>query len=119
MTKLERCNFDTPSETRPFLAHGHMDVVTLGDFTVGRGVFEPGWKWSVDVGPISGAQTCLARHTGVCTAGSMLVVSDDGTEVTYSAGDAFVMEPGHDAWVVGDETCVVYDTSVTEYAKPS
>ncbi len=42
---------------------GHMDVVTLGDFTVGRGVFEPGWKWSVEVGPMSGVDTCLARHT--------------------------------------------------------
>jgi uncharacterized cupin superfamily protein len=47
---------------------------------------------------------------------SRVVRSDDGTEVTFSAGDAFVMEPGHDAWVVGDETCVLYDTAITTYA---
>ena len=40
----ENANIDSPHETRPFRANGHMDVVTLGDFTLGRGVFEPGWK---------------------------------------------------------------------------
>ena len=47
-------NIDNPHERRPFKAHGHMDVVTLGDFTLGRGVFEPGWRWSDDVKPIAG-----------------------------------------------------------------
>ena len=28
-------NIDTPHERRPFRDHGHMDVVTLGGFTVG------------------------------------------------------------------------------------
>ena len=119
MATLEKHNFDAPHETRPFAARGHMDVVTLGGFSVGRGVFEPGWKWSVDVKPIAGTDSCMARHTGVCVAGAMVVHSDDGTEVTYSAGDAFVMEPGHDAWTVGDEDCVLYDTSATGYAKPA
>ena len=35
----EKLNIETPHERRPFKAHGHMDVVTLG-----RGVFEPGWR---------------------------------------------------------------------------
>ena len=39
-------SIDAPHERRPFQAHGHLDVVTLGDFTIGRGVFEPGWRWS-------------------------------------------------------------------------
>ena len=54
-------NIDAPHERRPFHAHGHMDVVTLGDFTLGRGVFEPGWRWSDDVKPIAG--TAPARST--------------------------------------------------------
>ena len=36
-----------------------MDVVTLGDFTLGRGIFEPGWQWSKDVKPIAGTESCM------------------------------------------------------------
>jgi hypothetical protein len=119
MATLEIHNFADPHETRPFAANGRMELITLGDFSIGRGVFEPGWKWSVDVKPIAGTDSCMSRHTGVCVAGSMVVRNDDGTEVTVSAGDAFVMEPGHDAWTVGDEDCVLYDTAGVGYAKPA
>ena len=40
---MEQRSIDEPNERRPYAAHGHMDVVTLGDFTLGRGTFEPGW----------------------------------------------------------------------------
>ena len=118
-TTLERKrNIDTPDETRPFRAHGHMDVVTLGDFTLGRGVFEAGWRWSEDVKPIAGTDSCQTSHTGICIAGRMTVRMDDGSELTIGPGDVSVIPPGHDAWVVGDEACVMYDTGVAAYAKP-
>ena len=119
MKTLEKHNIDKPDETRQFKAHGHMDVVTIGDFTMGRGVFEPGWRWSTDVKPIAGTDSCQARHKGVCLEGEMTVRSDDGMEVTYKAGDVFVMEPGHDAWVNGNTPCVMFDTGVAAYAKPA
>lgn len=121
MPQLAKHNFANPHESRPFVAHGHMDVIQVGDFTIGRGVFEPGWRWSADVGPIAGTQSCMARHTGLCLSGSMTVRSDDGTEVTIEAGDVLLIEPGHDAWVVGDEPCVLLDTAVaaSAYAKPA
>jgi uncharacterized cupin superfamily protein len=119
MTTLHKANMDKPNETRPFHAHGYMDVVTLGDFTLGRGMFEPGWRWSEDVKPIAGTTSCMTRHTGVIVSGTMTVRSDDGTEVTYGPNDVFVMEPGHDAWVVGDVPCVVFDTGIKAYAKPA
>ncbi len=109
-------NISTPHESRPFVGHGHMDVITLGDFTLGRGTFEPGWRWSEDVKPIAGTDSCMARHTGICVSGQMAVRSDDGTEVTIGAGDVVVIEPGHDAWTVGDEACVLLDTGVAAYA---
>lgn len=118
MTILEKCAIDHPSETRQFVAHGHMDVVTLDGFTLGRAVFEPGWRWSQDVKPLAGTESCQARHTGMCLSGTMTVRGDDGTELTLSAGDVFVIEPGHDAWTVGDEPCVLVDTAVTGYAMP-
>ena len=119
MSSLQKRSFDSPDETRPFRAHGRADVVTLADFTIGRATFEPGWKWSEDVQPIAGTDSCQVRHTGVCVAGQMTVRGDDGTEVSYGAGDVFVMEPGHDAWVPGGEACVMFDTGIAPYAKPA
>jgi EutQ-like cupin domain len=119
MNKMETRNLDSPDETRKFQANGHVDVITLGGFTLGRGTFEPGWKWSSDVKPIAGTASCMTRHTGVCVSGQMTVRSDDGTEVNIGAGDVFVLEPGHDAWTVGDAPCVMFDTGVAAYAKPA
>jgi hypothetical protein len=116
---MHKASIDQPHEVRPFVAHGHMDVVTLGNFTLGRGVFEPGWKWSEDVKPIAGTDSCQARHTGICLSGHMTVQADDGSEITIGPGDVVVLEPGHDAWTVGSEPCVLYDTGVAAYAKPA
>lgn len=118
----EKQNIESPHERRPFKAHGHMDVVTLGDFTMGRGVFEPGWRWSEDVKPIAGTDDCQVHHTGICMSGQMTVQMTvqmtGGEEITFGPGDVVVLEPGHDAWTVGDEACVLLDTGVAAYAKP-
>jgi predicted small metal-binding protein len=34
---------------------------------------------------------------------------DDGTQAEFGPGDALVVSPGHDAWVTGDEACVLVD----------
>ena len=60
MAQLESRNIETSHETRKFQANGHLDVVTLGDFTMGRGTFQPGWQWSRDVKPIAGTGSCMA-----------------------------------------------------------
>jgi hypothetical protein len=119
MSTTEQRNIDTPHETRPFKDHGHMDVVTLGDFTLGRGVFEPGWRWSNDVQPIARTDSCQTRHTAICLSGQMTVKFNDGTELNIGAGDVVVIEPGHDAWTVGAEPCVLLDTGIAAYAKPA
>ena len=119
MTTLHKTNIAQPHETRMFRANGHVDLVTLGNFTLGRGTFEPGWRWSNDVKPIAGTQSCMTRHTGVIVSGSMTVLSDDGTRVTYGPGDVYLMEPGHDAWTEGDEPCIADDTDVVAYVGPS
>ncbi|MGZ4632443.1 MAG: cupin domain-containing protein [Actinomycetes bacterium] len=112
-------NIDAPDETRKFQAHGHLDVITLDDFTLGRVTFEPGWQWSKDVKPIAGTEACMTRHTGICLSGHSVVRTADGTETTIGPGDVFLVEPGHDAWTVGDEPCVMLDTGVAAYARPS
>jgi hypothetical protein len=39
---------------------------------------------------------------------------NDGAEGEVGPGDAFIVSPGHDAWVVGDEPCVALDWSAAE-----
>ena len=51
--------------------------------------------------------------------GRIHVVHDDGTEFDIGPGEAYVIEPGHDAWVVGDEPLVAYEfesTTAEKYA---
>lgn len=96
-----------------------MDVVTLGQFTLGRGVFEPGWRCSNDVKPIAGTDSCQVHHTGLCPSGQMTIKPDDGEEVTIGPGDVIDLDPGHDAWTVGDEACVLVDIVVAAYAQPA
>ena len=119
MGKIATQNIEAPHETRKFQANGYADVVTLGDFTLLKGTFQPGWRWSNDVKPLAKTDSCMARHTGICLSGRMTVRSNEGDEVTIGPGDVILIEPGHDAWTVGDEACVLYDTSAAAYAQPA
>jgi hypothetical protein len=47
MASLEQKRFESADETRTFTdGMGHIDLVAVGGATIGRGVFEPGWRWS-------------------------------------------------------------------------
>lgn len=117
---LEKKSLDKPDEIRPFKdGKGRMAVFIVGNQTVGRGEFEPGWRWSEHVKPIVGTDSCQAAHTGFMLEGRMVVKMNEGQEIEYGPGDVFYMPPGHDAWVVGDKRCVLFDvTGVAKYAKP-
>ena len=119
MSGLTRRSFDSPDETRPFEeGKGRLDLVTSDGGVVGRATFEPGWKWSEHVKPIAKTDSCQAAHTGYFVSGRMKVVMDNGEEAEYGPGDFAVMAPGHDAWIIGDEPCVVIDwQGFTDYAK--
>jgi quercetin dioxygenase-like cupin family protein len=115
---LQKKNLDQPDETRPFKAKGSVQIVKLGSVVVGRGTFEPGWRWSEHVKPIAGTDSCQSAHTGYALSGRMTVRMDDGSEDSIGPGDAFSIAPGHDAWTVGKEACVLLDFSGMEnYAK--
>jgi quercetin dioxygenase-like cupin family protein len=89
------------------------------DIQIGRATLEPGWKWSEDVKPIAQTPSCHAEHNGYVVSGSLTIKMDDGQEsVNLNAGDAFHIPPGHDAWVTGNQPCILLDfTGVKEYAK--
>jgi hypothetical protein len=101
-------DFGAPDETRsPDKAL--VEVLDLDSAKVARMTLQPGWRWSESVKPIVGTETCQVRHLGLALAGRIHVVHEDGTECDIHAGEAYVIEPGHDAWVVGDEPLVAYE----------
>lgn len=105
MAGVETRNIDTPDETRT-PPNALLQIVKLGGAGVGRGTFQPGWKWSESIKPIVGTDSCQVHHLGVMMAGRMHVVHDDGSEADIGAGQVYEIQPGHDAWVVGDEAAV-------------
>ncbi len=119
MAGLTKMRFEASNEVRAFAdGKGKVEIVNVGDLQIGRGVFEPGWRWSEHVKPIAGTDSCQSAHTGYVLEGRMAVRMDDGDEVEYEQGDAFYMAPGHDAWIVGDQRCVLLDvTGMSNYAK--
>ena len=116
---IQKKSLETPDETRHF-EQGKLQTATVRDFKVARAVFEPGWKWSEHVKPLAQTDSCQVRHTGYVISGQLKIVMDDRTETDLGPGDAYVIEPGHDGWVVGDERFVAIDVStetVEKFAK--
>ncbi|WP_228796611.1 cupin domain-containing protein [Nocardia nova] len=112
-------NFDSADETREFESgSGRLEVVQAPSGAVGRAVFEPGWRWSTHVKPIAGTDSCQVSHIGYCISGRMHIRMDDGTECEVGPGDFMQCPPGHDAWTVGEEACVLVDwAAAAEYAR--
>jgi hypothetical protein len=116
---IQARNFDAPDETRT-PEKTQVNVVRMGGTTAARFTFEPGWKWSECVKPVAGTESCQVRHVGVVHSGRLHLTHDDGSEAEVGPGEAYVIEPGHDAWVVGDERFVAYEfesRAAEEYAQ--
>jgi hypothetical protein len=121
MPSLNAKSFDSPDETRT-PDKTKVEVVDLAGTKAARMTMQPGWKWSECIKPVAGTDSCQTHHVGVVVSGKIHVVHDDGSEADVSPGNAYVIAPGHDAWVVGDEPFVAYefDSSAAEtYAKGS
>jgi hypothetical protein len=113
-------SFDQPDETRAF-RHGVVVGIELAGTAVAKATFQPGWRWSESVKPIVGGDTCQQHHVGYALSGTLHVVTVDGDELEISAGDVYEIQPGHDAWVVGDRSyeALEFDRRTVEsYGKP-
>ena len=109
MASLNKKNFDSPDETMT-PEKMKVDSVDLGNgVKAARLTTQPGWKWSNDIKPVVGTESCQATHLGVIITGTVKAIHNDGTEATYTAGDAYSIQPGHDGMVVGDEPAIVYE----------
>jgi quercetin dioxygenase-like cupin family protein len=117
VTKLVGKSHNSPDETRT-PAKTKVEVVNLGEYTIGRFNFEPGWRWSECIKPVVGTDSCQVSHVGYMVSGKLGVRLEDGSEQTFNAGDSYTIPPGHDGWVIGDEPVVAIEVmSAAQYAK--
>jgi hypothetical protein len=117
MNKAELKHFARPDEVREF-PKGRLELVNIGGATVGRAIFDPGWRWATSVQPLVNTRSCEAPHFQYHVAGVLMVKMDDGTELECHPGDVSLLPSGHDAWVVGDQPAVVVDfQGMVDYAR--
>ena len=108
MPRLQSKDFATPDGVRT-MPKVRFETVGLDDATIGHCSFEPGWRWSTDMGPLIGMNTCQTRHFGYTMSGAVRVVMDDGETLDIGPGSVFEVPPGHDKWVLGDEPWVTLE----------
>ena len=109
MASLERKNFETEADEVSTPNNAKVETVNVLGERVMKLRIQPSWKWSQDIKTIVGTDSCRAKHVGVIIEGTITCKRNDGGEITESAGDAYSIEPGHDAWVVGDMPAVAYE----------
>lgn len=93
--------FETPDEIRHF-EKGRFEIIRIGGMTIGKATYQPGWKWSADVGAALGQTSCMVEHVGMVVSGCAVAAIEDGSIIEMKAGDVFYIAPGHDSYVVGD-----------------
>jgi hypothetical protein len=108
MASIECKSMDKPDETRT-PDKTVVGVVHLGAATVARLSVQPGCRWSECIKPVVGGESCQAAHLGYVVSGRTHIASDDGTELDLGPGDVYRLDPGHDAWVLGDEPAVALE----------
>jgi hypothetical protein len=109
--------FGAPDEVREF-PYGRLELINVGGAVIGRGIFEPGWRWLTSVQPLAKTHSCQAPHFQYHVQGILHVVMDNGEEFDCKPGDVSLLPEGHDAWTVGDEPAIVVDfQGMLDYAK--
>ncbi len=111
MKTIVKKSFSSPGETTKPFAKGTIESVTIGGLDLARVTHEPGWKWSEHAKPVAHTETCQKYHVLYFISGRLMVLMDDGAELEFGPGDLAIIQPGHDAWVVGDEPNVFLELS--------
>lgn len=109
MPEVHIHSLDAPDDAVSFGEKGSAQFVTIGDTMVIRSVLEPGWSWDEFVKPDAGTDSCQLDHSEYVISGRIRYLMDDSSEYVGTPGDFLVIEPGHRAFVEGDETCVLLD----------
>jgi hypothetical protein len=96
-----------PNAAHQTVGGADIDIVRVGTVRVGRVVYPPGFRWSSHMKSIVGTESCQHVHVGFLARGRVQGTYSDGCSFDFVAPSAVVLEPGHDAWVVGGEPAVL------------
>lgn len=108
MAAFQKKRFEKPDETTS-PPKAKVEIVRMSDLTLARSTYMPGWKWSIDIKPIAGTNSCQKRHVGYCLSGHLAGKLDNGSKWEFGPGDVVDIPPGHDGWVVGNEPAVLLE----------
>jgi hypothetical protein len=86
-----------------------IDVAEAANGRVKRVCYPPGFRWSTHMKPIVKTELCMHAHVGFLARGRVRGTYADGCAFDVAAPRAVVLEPGHDAWVVGREPAVLIE----------
>ena len=117
MKSMERKSLNSPDQTTNPFEKVEIRTVTVAGVTLLLETLQPGWKWSEHVKPKVKTDSCQKRHLKYIISGRQMVVMNDGTKMELVPGDFAVIEPGHDAWVVGKEPNVLLEMAAIEAPK--
>lgn len=106
MTLMKK-NFKNPDATQN-PPHMRVDTIKIGEMTVVKQTYQPGWKWSKHNKPLAGTDSCQVHHFGVLISGRLRAKANDGQEIEFGPDDVADIPPGHDGWVIGDEPAIFY-----------
>jgi hypothetical protein len=84
-----------------------VDTLRAANGRVKRLVYPPGFRWSTHMKPLVGTSFCMHGHVGFLARGHIRGQYGDGCSFEHAAPSVVVIEPGHDAWVVGGEAAVL------------
>jgi hypothetical protein len=117
VSKFEVKSHDEPDEVRT-PDKTRIEVVRLDGFTLGRFIFQPGWRWSDCIKPVVKTDSCQSSHVGYAVSGRLMVAARDGAKKSIGPGQSYTIPPGHDAWVEGNEPFVCLEVmSAEQFAK--
>lgn len=108
---MQKKSFNSPDETRTPSSKTKVDVIKINGGELHHATFQSGWKWSVDIKPVAGTDSCQVHHILYGISGQLKTVLNDGTEMDLNPGEVIDIPPGHDGWVVGDEPFVGVDVA--------
>jgi len=86
-----------------------LDIARAGAGRVKRVVYPPGFRWSAQMKPIVGGEFCMHAHVGFLARGQVHIQYADGCVLEFTAPQVVAIEPGHDAWVVGEEPAILIE----------
>jgi ethanolamine utilization protein EutQ (cupin superfamily) len=110
LSSMQKKNLNHPDEVENYGLIKKEEVV-LDGVTVHRVTFDKGARWSNDLKPFAGTDSCELPHVAYVYSGRLHVVMKDGSVDEFGPNDIMMLPPGHDAWSVGDEPCVFIEFS--------